>query len=268
MGCLVVPAVLPTIFLKQSATFRVAWCCRGVARAGRTGEERATGCDRRRSRIEPGTRLLQPLRRAHTPWFPSSSVTLHHYLCPALFESASAFLLHCKFLIVKVVASGDRGMEIRRIGVVGAGTMGNGIAHVFASGGYEVALCDVDQKFVDRALQTISKNLDREVAKNKISASDKQSALARIQPVIDRKTMNNCDFVVEAATEKFAIKAEIFRDLDRICRPEIIMASNTSSISITKLGALTQRADKIIGMHFFNPVPVMKLIEVIRGLAT
>ncbi|HZQ24637.1 MAG TPA: 3-hydroxybutyryl-CoA dehydrogenase [Terriglobales bacterium] len=159
-------------------------------------------------------------------------------------------------------------MEIRRIGVVGAGTMGNGIAHVFASGGYEVALCDVDQKFVDRALQTISKNLDREVAKNKISASDKQSALARIQPVIDRKTMNNCDFVVEAATEKFAIKAEIFRDLDRICRPEIIMASNTSSISITKLGALTQRADKIIGMHFFNPVPVMKLIEVIRGLAT
>jgi 3-hydroxybutyryl-CoA dehydrogenase len=159
-------------------------------------------------------------------------------------------------------------MNVKRVGVVGAGTMGNGIAHVFARGGYEVVLCDVEQRFLDRGLETIGKNLDREVAKNKITAEDKAAALQRIEPVVKRETLAECDFVVEAATEKFDIKSEIFRDLDRLCRPEIILASNTSSISITKLAGLTKRPDKVIGMHFFNPVPVMKLVEVIRGLAT
>jgi 3-hydroxybutyryl-CoA dehydrogenase len=159
-------------------------------------------------------------------------------------------------------------MNIQRVGVVGAGTMGNGIAHVFARSGYDVVLCDVEQRFLDRGLETIGKNLDREVAKNKITAQDKAGVLKRIEPVVERAKLAACDFVVEAATEKIDIKSEIFRDLDRLCRPEIILASNTSSISITKLAALTKRPDKVIGMHFFNPVPVMKLVEVIRGLAT
>ena len=159
-------------------------------------------------------------------------------------------------------------MEVKRVGVVGAGTMGNGIAHVFARSGYQVLLCDVEQRFLDRALDTIGKNLDREVAKSKITADDKSSALKRIEPMLERRKLANCDFVVEAATEKFEIKSEIFRDLDRICPPEVILSSNTSSISITKLAALTKRPEKVIGMHFFNPVPVMKLVEVIHGLAT
>lgn len=159
-------------------------------------------------------------------------------------------------------------MPIERVGVIGAGTMGNGIAHVFARSGYRVTLCDLDQKFLDRGLETIGKNLDRELAKGKITAADKTAALKRIVPVLGRAELANCDFVIEAATEKFEIKAEIFRDLDQICRPEIILASNTSSISITRLAAVTRRPTKIIGMHFFNPVPVMKLAEVIRGLAT
>jgi 3-hydroxybutyryl-CoA dehydrogenase len=152
--------------------------------------------------------------------------------------------------------------------VIGAGTMGNGIAHVLARGGYDVVLCDVEQRFLERALETIGKNLEREVGKNKITADDKASVLRRIQPVTDRGKLGECDFVVEAATEKLEIKTEIFRDLDRVTRPEIILASNTSSISITKLGAQTKRPERVIGMHFFNPVPVMKLVEVIRGLAT
>ncbi len=159
-------------------------------------------------------------------------------------------------------------MDIQRVGVVGAGTMGNGIAHVFARSGFGVVLCDVEQRFLERALETVSKNLDREVAKNKITADDKAATLGRIRPVTDRGMLADCDFVIEAATEKFEIKTEIFRDLDRLTRPEIILASNTSSISITKLAAQTKRAGKVIGMHFFNPVPVMKLVEVIRGLAT
>ena len=159
-------------------------------------------------------------------------------------------------------------MSIQRVGVIGAGTMGNGIAHVFARSGFDVVLCDVEQRFVDRGLETITKNLDREVAKDKITADDKASALKRITPVVDRGKLAEADLVVEAATERFAIKSDIFHDLDRILRPEVILASNTSSISITKLGALTKRPDKVIGMHFFNPVPVMKLVEVIRGLAT
>jgi 3-hydroxybutyryl-CoA dehydrogenase len=159
-------------------------------------------------------------------------------------------------------------MDIRRIGVIGAGTMGNGIAHVFARAGYDVVLCDVEQRFLDRALETIGKNLEREVAKNKITAEARTAALKRIRAVTDRGELSDCDFVIEAATEKFEIKTEIFRDLDRLTRPEIILASNTSSISITKLAAQTRRPEKVIGMHFFNPVPVMKLVEVIRGLAT
>ncbi len=159
-------------------------------------------------------------------------------------------------------------MSIARVGVIGAGTMGNGIAHVFARSGYRVTLCDVEQRFLDRALETIGKNLEREVARGKTSADDKAAALKRITPVLRRAELANCDFVIEAATENFEVKAEIFRDLDTICSPDILLASNTSSISITKLAAVTKRPTKIIGMHFFNPVPVMKLVEVIRGLAT
>ncbi|MGA7402585.1 MAG: 3-hydroxybutyryl-CoA dehydrogenase [Candidatus Sulfotelmatobacter sp.] len=159
-------------------------------------------------------------------------------------------------------------MQIQKVGVVGAGTMGNGIAHVFARSGFNVILCDVEQRFLERGIATITKNLDREVAKNKITDADKVSALKNIEPVTDRSKLAGCDFIVEAATEKFEIKTEIFRDLDRLARPEVILASNTSSISITRLAGLTKRPDKVIGMHFFNPVPVMKLVEVIRGLAT
>jgi 3-hydroxybutyryl-CoA dehydrogenase len=159
-------------------------------------------------------------------------------------------------------------MTIQQVGVMGAGTMGNGIAHVFARHGFDVMLCDVEHRFLERGLATISKNLDREVAKNKISTADKDATLRRITAVVDRGKLETCDLVIEAATEKFEIKGEIFRDLDRIVKPEVILASNTSSISITRIGALTRRADKVIGMHFFNPVPVMKLVEVIRGLAT
>ena len=159
-------------------------------------------------------------------------------------------------------------MDIKRVGVIGAGTMGNGIAHVFARSGYSVILGDVEQRFLERGMATIIKNLEREVAKNKITVADRDSALQRIEPVTDRGKVAECDFIVEAATEKFEIKSEIFRDLDRFARSEVILASNTSSISITKLAALTGRPEKVIGMHFFNPVPVMKLVEVIRGLAT
>jgi 3-hydroxybutyryl-CoA dehydrogenase len=159
-------------------------------------------------------------------------------------------------------------MDVGKVGIVGAGTMGKGIAHVFARSGLQVILSDIEPKFLDRAIQTIEKNLEREIAKNKITAADKSAALRRIVTTLERAKLAECDFVVEAATEKFEIKAELFRDLDRICSPEVILASNTSSISITKLGALTKRPDKVIGTHFFNPVPVMKLVEVIRGMAT
>ena len=159
-------------------------------------------------------------------------------------------------------------MQMQKAGILGAGTMGNGIAHVFARAGYDVTLCDVEQRFLDRALEIISKNLDREVAKNRISADDKAATFKRISPTTDRAKLSACDLIIEAATEKFEIKSQIFRDLDAVCRPEVILASNTSSISITKLGAQTKRPDKVVGMHFFNPVPVMKLVEVIRGLAT
>jgi 3-hydroxybutyryl-CoA dehydrogenase len=159
-------------------------------------------------------------------------------------------------------------MEITTVGVVGAGTMGNGIAHVFARSGYSVVLCDLEQAFLDRALQTIGKNLEREVAKGKINAADREAALQRISTTVGRAPLASCGLVVEAATERFPIKADLFRDLDRLCPPNVILASNTSSISITRLAAQTKRPRQVIGMHFFNPVPVMKLVEIIRGLAT
>jgi 3-hydroxybutyryl-CoA dehydrogenase len=159
-------------------------------------------------------------------------------------------------------------MDIRTVGVVGAGTMGNGIAHVFARHGFNVILCDVERRFLDRAVATIGKNLDREVAKQKLSAQQKEEALKRIEPVVERAVLARCDFVVEAVTEKLEVKTEILQELDAVLRPDVILSSNTSSISITKLAALTKRADRVIGMHFFNPVPMMKLVEVIRGLAT
>jgi len=159
-------------------------------------------------------------------------------------------------------------MANQRVGVIGAGTMGNGIAHVFARSGFEVFLFDVEQKFLERALATIGKNLDRELAKGKLAEGEKSATLERIATLTDRNRLAACDFIVEAAPEKLEIKAELFRDLDRVCRPEVVLASNTSSISITKLAAYTARSANVIGMHFFNPVPLMKLVEVVRGLAT
>jgi 3-hydroxybutyryl-CoA dehydrogenase len=159
-------------------------------------------------------------------------------------------------------------MAIQKVGIVGAGTMGNGIAHVFARSSYEVVLCDVEQKIVERATATISANLEREAAKNKITAEDKASALNRIKTSVNRADLASCDFIVEAASEKFEIKTQLFRELDQMCAAGVILASNTSSISITKLAAATKRPEDVIGMHFFNPVPVMKLVEVVRGLAT
>jgi 3-hydroxybutyryl-CoA dehydrogenase len=158
--------------------------------------------------------------------------------------------------------------EIRKVGVLGAGTMGNGIAHVFARSGFPVVLCEVEQRFLDRGLETIRKNLTREAEKGKISQDEAQSAMHRIQGTLDRSALTSCDFVIEAATERFEIKRSIFQELDSLLPPNVILASNTSSISITKLAAQTGRADRVIGMHFFNPVPMMKLVEVIRGLAT
>jgi len=158
--------------------------------------------------------------------------------------------------------------NIQKVGVVGAVTMGNGIAHVFARSGIEVRLCEVEQRFLDRGLDTIRKNMAREVAKSKLTQPEMDAALARISGTLERASLTDCDFVVEAATERFEIKREIFSELDAILPEAVILASNTSSISITKLAAQTNRPDRVIGMHFFNPVPVMKLVEVIRGLAT
>lgn len=158
--------------------------------------------------------------------------------------------------------------EIRLVGVIGAGTMGNGIAHVFARSEFDVLLCEVEQRFLDRGLETLRKNLQRESTKGRITAEEMNASLQRVTGVLDRERLADCDFIVEAATEKFETKKTIFADLDRITRPDVILASNTSSISVTRLAQVTGRPDRIIGMHFFNPVPVMKLVEVIRGMAT
>ena len=158
--------------------------------------------------------------------------------------------------------------EIKTIGVAGSGTMGNGIAHVAARAGYRVVLLDVQREALDRGLATISKNLDREVAKNKLSPSEKSEAISRITPTTDVGRLAESDFIIEAVVEDFGAKTEIFQSLDRTARPSVIMASNTSSISITKMASKTLRPDKIIGMHFMNPVPVMNLVEIVRGLST
>jgi 3-hydroxybutyryl-CoA dehydrogenase len=154
------------------------------------------------------------------------------------------------------------------IGVIGAGTMGNGIAQTAASSGFEVVICDVNAESVERGLASISKSLDRFVKKGTISEEQKSGALGRIKSTTDLGDLKNCSLIVEAATENFDIKKQIFEKLDSITPADVILSSNTSSISITKIAAVTKRPDKVIGMHFFNPVPLMKLVEVIRGIAT
>lgn len=154
------------------------------------------------------------------------------------------------------------------IGVVGAGTMGNGIAQVFARAGYSVVMRDVSDAFLQRGLQSIDKSLQRDVDKGRLEFDAKKEILDRVKPSIDLEKMADASLVVEAVTEDFVTKSEIFKSLDQITGGDAILASNTSSISITKLGAVTNRPDKVIGMHFMNPVPIMKLIEVIRGIAT
>lgn len=158
---------------------------------------------------------------------------------------------------------------MKHVTVIGAGTMGNGIAHVFAQHGHEVVLVDLDSAALDRALATIEKNLDRQVAKGVLDEAGKETTLKNLSTTtVLADGAGNADLVVEAATENEALKLKIFAELDGICSPETVLATNTSSISITKIAAATQRPDRVIGMHFMNPVPVMKLVEVIRGYAT
>jgi 3-hydroxybutyryl-CoA dehydrogenase len=158
--------------------------------------------------------------------------------------------------------------DIKTVAVLGAGTMGSGIAHVFARSGFSVLLCDIEQRLVESALTKVRTNLGREAAKGKLAESEVEAALARISTTTDRESLSTAGFVVEAASERFDIKTDIFRALDRILPADAILATNTSSISITKLAAQTTRPAQVIGMHFFNPVPVMQLVEVIRGMAT
>ena len=157
---------------------------------------------------------------------------------------------------------------IETVAVLGAGTMGNGIAHVFARAGYRVILQDVEQRYLDRAMATIGKNLDREVKKGKLAEAEKPPVLARFKPVTDMAAIAAADFVVEAVPEKLEVKRSVLSEADKLLRPEVILASNTSSISMTTLAALTTRPDRFVGMHFMNPVPVMVLVEVIRALQT
>jgi 3-hydroxybutyryl-CoA dehydrogenase len=160
-------------------------------------------------------------------------------------------------------------MPIKNVTVIGAGTMGNGIAHTFAQSGYSVTLVDVGQEMLDRATQTIANNLARQVKKGTLTEDDQKATLGRIKTSTDlAASVKNADFVIEAATERYELKKQIFQTLDTNAPESVILATNTSSISVTELAATTKRATHIIGMHFFNPVPVMKLVEVIRGLAT
>ncbi|MFA5573623.1 MAG: 3-hydroxybutyryl-CoA dehydrogenase [Brumimicrobium sp.] len=158
---------------------------------------------------------------------------------------------------------------MKKVAVIGSGTMGNGIAHVFAQFGYEVSLIDISQEALDKGVATINRNLDRMIAKEKITETDKATTLGHLTTFTSmQEGVKNVDLVIEAATENEAIKYKIFEDLDRMTSPNTILASNTSSISITKIAAHTSRPDKVIGMHFMNPVPVMKLVEIIRGYST
>jgi 3-hydroxybutyryl-CoA dehydrogenase len=159
-------------------------------------------------------------------------------------------------------------MEIKTVGVVGAGQMGNGIAQVAAHAGFRVVMSDIADSFVQKGLATISKNLDRMVEKGKIPSQKRDEILGRIKGTIKIGEMADADFVVEAATENESLKLNIFKELDQACRKEAILSSNTSSISITKIASATQRPSQVIGMHFMNPVPVMQLVEIIRGLQT
>jgi len=159
-------------------------------------------------------------------------------------------------------------MEVKRFGVIGSGQMGNGIAQVAAAAGLEILMSDIKPEFCDKGVATISKNLDRMVKKDKLSEADMKAILGRIKTTTDLKDMGSVDFVVEAAVEREDLKFKIFEDLDKICPPQVILSTNTSSIPIGRIAARTSRPDKVIGMHFMNPVPVMKLVEVIKGLAT
>jgi len=159
-------------------------------------------------------------------------------------------------------------MDIKKIGVIGAGTMGNGIAHTFALSKYEVILIDVKDEYLEKALSTISKNMDRQIKKEIITEEDKSQTLSRIKTGTDFNAIKDVDFCVEAVVENKEIKKDAFRSIDDLTRDEIILASNTSTISITEIGGWTKRPAKVIGMHFMNPVPVMKLVEIIKGLAT
>ncbi len=154
------------------------------------------------------------------------------------------------------------------IGVIGAGTMGNGIAQTGANSGFDVIICDIQQDFVDKGLQNIGKSLDRFVKKETMTEDQKAEVLGRIKTTTNLEDLKECFLVVEAATENFEVKKQLFEKLDQITNEDCILASNTSSISITKIAAVTKRPDKVIGMHFMNPVPLMKLVEVIRGIAT
>ncbi len=159
-------------------------------------------------------------------------------------------------------------MDIKQISVIGAGTMGNGIAHVFAQYGFKVNLIDLTEEFLEKAIKTITGNLDRQVKKGTITDEVKASTLSNITTTTKLSDAKSSDLVVEAATENPEIKKQIFKTIDGLCKEGAILATNTSSISITEIGAVTKRADKVIGMHFMNPVPMMKLVEIIRGLAT
>ncbi|WBU59479.1 3-hydroxybutyryl-CoA dehydrogenase [Paracoccus albus] len=159
-------------------------------------------------------------------------------------------------------------MAIQSVGVVGAGQMGNGIAHVFALAGYDVLLTDVDQAALEKAVALVGKNLDRQVKGEKISEADKDAALGRISTTLSLPDLGRCDLIIEAATEKEAVKQKIFEELLPHLKPETILTSNTSSISITRLASRTDRPEKFMGFHFMNPVPIMQLVELIRGIAT
>jgi 3-hydroxybutyryl-CoA dehydrogenase len=158
--------------------------------------------------------------------------------------------------------------SIKTVAVLGAGTMGNGIAHVFARAGYDVILRDVEEGFLQRGMETIGKNLDREVKKGKLTEAEKPQVLARLKPVTDIAAVAAADFAVEAVPEKLEIKRSVLTEADKVLRPEVILTSNTSSIAITTLAAMTKRPERFVGMHFMNPVPVMALVEVIRALQT
>jgi 3-hydroxybutyryl-CoA dehydrogenase len=158
--------------------------------------------------------------------------------------------------------------EIRKVAVVGAGTMGNGIVHVFAQNGYDVTMIDVRPEALDAARKTIAGNMDRQIKKGALSEADRDAALGRVRSATDVSAVADCDLVVEAATENTELKFRIFEAMDQAAPPHAILATNTSSISITEIAARTGRPEQVIGMHFMNPVPVMKLVEIIRGLAT